>query len=74
MSHRVNVMLDERAWAELQQIPRGERSRFVSEAVREAALRRSRRDAASRLLQIRSRIAKPEGSAEQWVREDRTRQ
>jgi transposase len=74
MTHRVNVMLDERAWAELQQIPRGERSRFVSEAVREAALRRSRRDAASRLHQIRSRIAKPEGSAEQWVREDRTRQ
>ena len=74
MAHRVNVMLDEQAWAELQQIPRGERSRFVSEAVREAALRRSRRDAAARLLEIRSRIAKPEGSAEQWVREDRTRQ
>ena len=74
MAHRVNVMLDEQAWAELQQIPRGERSRFVSEAVREAALRLSRRDAAARLLQIRSRIAKSEGSAEQWVREDRTRQ
>jgi hypothetical protein len=74
MAHRVNVMLDEQAWTELQQIPRGERSRFVSEAVREAALRLSRRDAAARLLQIRSRIAKPEGSAEQWVRKDRTRQ
>ncbi len=74
MAHRVNVMLDEQAWTELQQIPRGERSRFVSEAVREAALRLSRRDAAARLLQIRSRIAKSEGSAEQWVREDRTRQ
>ena len=74
MTHRVNVMLDEQAWAELEQIPKGERSRFVSEAVREAALRRSRRDAATRLSEIRTGIAKPEGSAEEWVREDRARQ
>lgn len=73
MAHRVNVVLDEEAWRELQQVPRGERSRFVSEAVREAMLRRSRREAAARVAAVRGRVTKPPGTAEEWVREDRAR-
>lgn len=71
MGHRVNVVLDEEAWERLRSVPKGERSRFVSEAVLEAALRRRRRVAEEELEQIRSGLVKPSGTAEEWVRADR---
>jgi len=71
MGHRVNVMLDEEAWEALQEIERGERSRFVSEAVKQAALERRRRRAVERLDALRAGMTHRGGSAEAWVREDR---
>ena len=71
MAHRVNVVLDEEAWERLQSVPRGERSRFVSEAVRQAALRRRRVAALAELDVIRAEVRKPGGSAEDWIRADR---
>jgi len=71
MGHRVNVMLDDEAWEVLQEIARGERSRFVSEAVKRAALLRRRRRAVEALDALREEMIHPGGSAEQWIREDR---
>ena len=71
MGHRVNVMLDDEAWAALQKIERGQRSRFVSEAVKQAALLRRRQRAVREIDALRAQIVHPGGSAEQWVREDR---
>jgi hypothetical protein len=71
MAHRVNVVLDDEAWGRLQSVPRGDRSRFVSEAVRQAALRRRRTAALADLDVIRSEVDKPEGCAEDWIRADR---
>ncbi len=73
MGHRVNVVLDEDAWEALQEIERGNRSRFVSEAVKRAALERRRRCAMARLDALREGMTHPGGSTEQWVREDRER-
>ena len=71
MGHRVNVVLDEDAWDDLRAVPRGDRSRFVSQAVREAALRRRRLGAVADLEAIRLTLRKPSGSAEEWIRADR---
>ena len=71
MAHRVNVVLDDEAWERLQSVPRGERSRFVSQAIRQAALRRRRMAALAELDVIRGEVRKPEGSAENWIRADR---
>jgi hypothetical protein len=71
MAHRVNVVLDDEAWEGLRHVRRGDRSRFVSEAVREATLRRRRRAAAAELAAISAALHKPEGTAEEWVRADR---
>ena len=73
MGHRVNVVLDEEAWRRLQTVPRGERSRFVSEAVHRAWALQRRREAAGRIEEIRARVARPEGATEEWVRADRER-
>lgn len=71
MGHRVNVMLDDEAWDALRQIERGERSRFVSEAVKRAALQRRRRRALEEIDALSEEIRHPGGSAEEWMREER---
>jgi len=73
MAHRVNVMLDNEAWDVLREIERGKRSRFVSAAVKRAALLRRRRRALEGIDALRETIAHPPGTAEEWVREDRDR-
>lgn len=45
MAHRINIMLDDEVWEQLQAIPGGERSRFVNEVVSLELLRRRQRDA-----------------------------
>ena len=71
MAHRVNVVLDDDAWALLERVPRGQRSRFVSAAVREAAVRRARRRAMTRLDALRAALPEHAGTAEEWVRAGR---
>ncbi len=71
MTHRVNVILDDDVWEQIQAIPKGERSRLINQAVSETLLRRQREEAFAR---IRARAAGKErvpGTTEEWVREDR---
>lgn len=71
MSVRANVIFDDQVWAELQQQPRGERSRVVNEAVAEWLQRRRVKAAAERIRAIRERSPRFPGRAEDWIREDR---
>ncbi len=71
MGRRGNLMLDDEAWEALQQTERGQRSRFLSEAVKRATLQRRRRRAVGRLDALRAGLRHPGGRAEEWGREDR---
>ena len=52
MGVRTNVMLDEAVWLELRKIPKGERSRLVSQAVNDTLSQRRARKAAQRLDEL----------------------
>lgn len=71
MSHRVNVMLDDQVWEQLQEIPQGDRSRLINEAVSETLLRRRRAEALARIRERAAGKEKVPGTTEEWVREDR---
>lgn len=74
MAHRVNVVLEDAIWAVLSRAPQGERSRIVNSALKQWFQRRSRRDVARRMDELRVLI--PPVSTEQivaWVREERER-
>lgn len=71
MGHRVNVLIDDAVWVELQQIPLGERSRLISEAVRRELRQRGRAKAAVAMDQLRKTPRKTSESAEELVRADR---
>jgi hypothetical protein len=71
MTRRANVIFDDDVWAQLEEVPKGERSKLINQAVSETLLRRQREAAWAR---IRERAAGKErlpGTAEDWVREDR---
>jgi len=73
MAHRINVVLDDAVWERFQEIPKGERSRLINEAVSESLLRRQQL-AAWASLRERAKAKQPQpGSTEEWVREDRAR-
>ena len=71
MTHRVNVMLDDDVWQQMQKLPRGERSRLLNRAVRAYLLQQRRQRAALAMDAAREAAEPMPGSAEQWVREDR---
>ena len=74
MSHRINVIIEDDAWAILQKVPQGERSRTINVALREWALRRRRFDAAAEMDRLRGEFeTEPVTTAEitRWIREDR---
>ena len=74
MAHRVNVMLDNELWEELKQVPTGERSRVVNDAIAEWLKARRRAGAARKMDALRARM--PAVSAREiaaWLREDRMR-
>jgi hypothetical protein len=71
MAHRVNVMLDDRVWEELQKIPPGERSKLVNEVVSEALLKRRQREAWAAIETVRKSLQPVPGRTEDWMREDR---
>ncbi len=71
MSHRINVMLDDEVWESLSQLPKGERSRVINQALQETLLRQGREKAFARIDELRKEM-KPLGmSAEEWIRRDR---
>lgn len=74
MAHRVNVMLDNELWEELRQVPTGERSRVVNNAIAEWLKARRRAGIARKMDALRARM--PRVAAEEiaaWLREDRVR-
>ena len=72
MSHRINVMIDDDTWDMLEQVPSGERSRTINDALRLWVTRRQRRDAVAQMEALRAQLPKV-STAEvvRWVREDR---
>lgn len=71
MSHRINVILDDEIWATLKKVRRGDRSRFINQAVGKELLRTRREAAVGKLEEFRRQLPSLEGHAEQWLREDR---
>lgn len=71
MGHRINVMIDDPVWVELQKVPQGERSRLISEAVRQELQRRGRSRSAAEMDRLRKTHRRTASSAEDLVRVDR---
>jgi len=71
MGHRINVMIEESVWAELQKVPHGERSRLISEAVGHALRGRGRAAAAAAMDRLRKTPRKGRKSTEEMLRADR---
>ena len=71
MGHRINVMIDDPVWMELQKVPQGERSRLISEAVSKELQRRGRGRAAAKMDGLRKTRRTAAASAEELVRADR---
>lgn len=71
MGHRINVMIDDPVWLELQKVPQGERSRLISEAVRQELQRRGRSRSAAEMDRLRKTHRRTAVSAEDLVRVDR---
>jgi hypothetical protein len=72
--HRVNFILDDKAWTALQEIPKGQRSKVIGSAIEKMATRSLRIKAAKRMDAIAKTL--PETSTKQIVqrlREDRSR-
>lgn len=71
MGHRINVMIDDPVWMELQKVPQGERSKLISEAVSRELQRRGRSRAAANMDRLRKTRCSAAASAEDLVRADR---
>ncbi|MGH8665116.1 MAG: hypothetical protein ACREUX_12720 [Burkholderiales bacterium] len=71
MGHRINVMIDDPVWLELQKVPQGERSRLISEAVSREMQRRGRVRAAAEMDRLRKTRRSVAASAEDLIRADR---
>ena len=76
MSHRINIIVNNDVWGFLKEIPQGERSRTINQALREWVCRRRRIDAAAEMDRLRNETAaEPITSDEivRWIREERER-
>ena len=76
MSHRINIIVNDDIWGFLKQIPQGERSRTINQALREWVRRRRRFDAAAEMDRLRNDVeAEPITSDEivRWIRQERER-
>lgn len=71
MGHRINVMIDDVVWEELQKVPPGERRRLISEAVGRELRRRGRAKAAAAMDRLRKTPRRKTASAEDLMRADR---
>lgn len=71
MGHRINVMIDDPVWLELQKVPQGERSRLISAAVGRELQHRGRGRAAAEMDRLRKTRRRAAASAEELVRVDR---
>jgi hypothetical protein len=74
MSHRINVILDDEVWEQLKEVPQGERSLVINQALQalqENLLKRRRQQAFARVLELAKTLEPLPGGAEAWIRADR---
>ena len=74
MSHRINIIVNDEIWGFLKEIPQGERSRTINQALREWARRRRRLDAAAEMDRLRNDAKAVSITSEEivrWIREER---
>ena len=76
MSHRINIIVNDDIWGFLKQIPQGERSRTIDQALREWVRRRRRFDAAAEMDRLRNDVEGGSITSDEivrWIREERER-
>jgi hypothetical protein len=73
MSHRINVILDDEVWESLGQLPKGERSRLINNAIARGLLRQQRQRAMEEMDRLRKTPRLTKETAEELVRRDRER-
>ena len=75
MAHRLNIMLNDEVWKSLQQLPKGMRSRYISEAVAERLRRERRREAARKMDELRENLPPLDDAIDiaEMLRKDRAR-
>lgn len=56
MAHRVNVMLDDKVWSDVQKLPIGKRSHLINQAIRAYLEQRQRRRAAAQMDELRQTV------------------
>ncbi|MGB5406739.1 MAG: hypothetical protein WBN08_06810 [Thiogranum sp.] len=75
MAHRLNIMLDDAVWESLQQLPKGARSRYISQAVEERLRRERQQKAAAEMDALRSNLPALDDGIDvvEMLRKDRAR-
>ena len=75
MAHRLNIMLDDLVWKSLQRLPKGARSRYISEAVAARFHREKRQKAADDMDALRGKLPPLNDDIDvvEMLRKDRTR-
>lgn len=75
MAHRLNIMLDDAVWESLQQLPKGARSRYISQAVEERLRRERQQEAAAEMDTLRSKLPPLDDDIDvvEMLRKDRAR-
>ena len=75
MAHRLNIMLDDTVWESLQQLPKGARSRYISQAVEERLRRERQQKAAAEMDALRSKLPPLDDDIDvvEMLRKDRAR-
>ncbi|MGB5727380.1 MAG: hypothetical protein WBM52_09230 [Thiogranum sp.] len=75
MAHRLNIMLDDAVWESLQQLPKGARSRYISQAVEERLRRERQQKAAAEMDALRSNLPPLDDGIDvvEMLRKDRAR-
>jgi len=75
MAHRLNIMLDDAVWESLQQLPKGARSRYISQAVEERLRREQRQKAADEMDTLRNQLPPLDDGIDvvEMLRKDRAR-
>lgn len=74
MVQRVNILFEDDIWQKLKQVPSGERSKVVNEAVSEWLLRQQRLEAAAEMDRLKSKTKQIDSNEIlEMLRQDRRR-
>ena len=74
MTHRINIIVHDDVWSFLSDIPLGQRSRTINDALRQWVRRRRRADAVEDMDRLRNASGSEAVTAAEivrWIREDR---